>query len=141
MFVLRNERLNPPEVAAIQQAIKFYALDDPRRKQQCKIIITHCDSLSSEENEKVQKRYVDHPVVGKLHCILSVNTEAAAVVQFSNFFCVGLPDLTSMDPELAPIYRKRLVVQRQALIGLLAGFRSPAIPPTKSWLKDMCAIS
>eukprot|EP00457_Paulinella_chromatophora_P003130 gb/GEZN01003136.1/.p1 GENE.gb/GEZN01003136.1/~~gb/GEZN01003136.1/.p1 ORF type:complete len:547 (-),score=63.65 gb/GEZN01003136.1/:477-2117(-) len=141
VFVLRNGRLNPPEVAAIEQAIEWYSLDDPTRKRHCLVIITHCDNLSSVENGRVLKRYKEHKTVGKLFHRLSIDIGNGRKVYKDNFFCVGLPPLDTMDSELKAIFLQRLVVQRQALISLLGGYNTPqSISPTQSWLEPACTI-
>lgn len=139
VFVLRNGRVYEPESQAIQQAITWFGLDQPDRKVQVSVIITHCDALSTEENERVIARYRKHAVVGQLFSERqTVKLSRRAMDMEHNFFCVGLPDLQSLDPELKVIFRKRLVVQRHALMQVIAT-TMPAMAPTvsgASWLRS-----
>lgn len=142
VFVLRNGRVYEPEWQAIQQAITWFGLDQPNRKKHVSVIITHCDALSTKENQNVIDRYRQHPVVGQLFSerpwtVFEGDGRPQTVMEH-NFFCVGLPNLESLDQELRVIFRKRLVLQRHALMAVISTTFDPMAPTVSgaSWLSS-----
>lgn len=133
VIVLRQGRLTPPEIDALEQVISWFGLDQPGRTENCRVIITHCDSLSAEESKNVTEKYSQHEVVKKLFFESPiVNNRKDNVLQYTlpNFVCVGLPDPQKLDSQLRPIMLSRLALQRRALLSLICGYTSQPMTPT-----------
>ena len=130
IIVLRQGRLNPPEIDALEQVISWFGLDLPERKIQCSVIITHCDSLSPEESRNITEKYEKHEVLKKLYFKTSISNRGRPLYTLPNFVCVGLPDPQKLDSQLRPIMLSRLALQRRALLSLICGYISQPMTPT-----------
>lgn len=140
-IVLRNGRMEPAQEAAIADAIAWFGLDLEQRKAHVVVVITHCDSLNEKTSEEVIARYKKHPLVGKLYTEQTLVSRGENIkYRTANFYCFGLPDLASLDPELLPFFRRRLAEQRTAFFSTFVAIRNKPIPPTANFLQQHCSI-
>jgi len=120
VLVLRRGRVERDQISAIEQAIDWFGLDKGNRKQHVIVVITHCEGLSPQAQEATIDNFRKQTIVGKLYHTFPVNDSKTGKKKFtsSNFFCVSLPDLSTLDEELVRVYQSRLAGQRFAFLYL-----------------------
>eukprot|EP00457_Paulinella_chromatophora_P000339 gb/GEZN01000339.1/.p1 GENE.gb/GEZN01000339.1/~~gb/GEZN01000339.1/.p1 ORF type:complete len:1548 (+),score=217.18 gb/GEZN01000339.1/:211-4854(+) len=118
VFVLKPDRVLKVQEEAIEQAIDWFHLSDGNRKNQVMVIITHCDVLNDEAKQDVIKRYRDHPVIGRLYTEFEMKTDQGKKFTMSNFFTVGLPDVSTVHEQFRTQFEKTMTLQRLNIMKL-----------------------
>jgi predicted GTPase len=132
VLVLRQGRLTDDQRKAVENIIDKFDLSKNERKVNVLIAVTHCDTMSKSDFQKVYDEYRGDKTIAKIHNCMNVRY-MNNVQEEDNLFCCGLPDLNTMDDDFKPVFQKRMEQQFDQLWYCLNVGYEPIKPVDNGW--------
>ncbi|KAG0200413.1 hypothetical protein B0O80DRAFT_475772 [Mortierella sp. GBAus27b] len=109
VIVLPHGRLDPLRREALETLITMFDLTRKSRRDKALVVITKCDGVKQSVLEEVYNDMKKDRTLSKIHYTTSaIRIATRETIPLDNICCVGLPDLESLDEDLADVYRPKM---------------------------------
>ncbi|KAK5797289.1 P-loop containing nucleoside triphosphate hydrolase protein [Linnemannia elongata] len=109
VIVLPHGRIDPLRREALETLITMFDLTRKTRSDKALVVITKCDGVKQSVLEEMYNDMKKDRTLSKIHFLtFATKISTGESICLDNICCVGLPDLESLDEDLAVVYRPKM---------------------------------